>query len=101
MLLRPEQIHARSPKRLIGFLHSQSTSGVSDDGFRLRQKQFTDPHFEMQGRIAEQTRSVDVYNLPREKPTACQCFETTLGKPTLSIINCDSVWGWLVIERWV
>jgi hypothetical protein len=51
---------------MVGFLHFQSTSGVSDDGFRFRQKQFTVPHFEMLGRIAEQAKSVNVYNLSRE-----------------------------------
>jgi hypothetical protein len=99
VLFRPEQIHAASPKRLIGFLHPQPTSGVSDDSFRFRQKQLSVPHFEMQRRITEQTRSVNMHDLSREKPGARQCLETTLGKPTLSPVNCYSVWSRLVIER--
>ena len=66
MLLRSEQIHAASPKRLIGFLHPLSTSGLSDDSFRFRQKRFAVPHLEMQRRIARQTRSVNMYNLSQE-----------------------------------
>jgi hypothetical protein len=74
--LRPEQIHAASPKRLIGFLHPESTSGVSGDSFRFRQKQFAVPHFEMQRRITEHPRSVNTHDLSRENPAARQRFET-------------------------
>jgi hypothetical protein len=54
----------------------------------------------MQRRITKQARSINVYNLCWEKSAARQRFETTSGKATLSTVDRNPTWSWLVIERW-